>query len=464
MFNMRTGIVRAAVCGLVWVFISVTGLAAGRESTLSAQVADVDIRVLLLQLAESARCDLLLADGVQGRVSFKLSPEKPREALLALIKARGLVMQAHRLPSQRKLLWVGTGEDAAQWAKQQLAGQQAREMQLPVQTQLLSLQHALASDLAKWLSAGANERLLGPRSRVDVDARTNTLIVTDTAERLVQLKGWLSQLDKPSRQVLVETRLVAVSRTQAQALGARWQVSGPEWTGKVPLTAPGAEASALRYGVLGLSGHALDVELSALESNGHGDILARPSVLTAEHQKGLIASGQQIPYQETTHSGATTTRFVNAELSLEATPSVTAEGQVVLDLELKHDSPGELQASGARAIETNRLKTQVRLSDNQTLMLGGIFRTQSVRSVSQVPVLGNIPLLGYLFRRHQVREDKQELLIFVTPRVLNASGLWPAPQTDPRAVETSDAANTYSKHLFGRAHGRGQDHHRAAAC
>ena len=197
---------------------------------------------------------------------------------------------------------------------------------------------------------------------------------------------------------------------------------------------------------------------------GQGDILARPSVLTAEQHKGIIASGQQIPYQETTHSGATTTRFVNAELSLEATPSVTAEGQVVLDLELKHDSPGEIQASGARAIETNRLKTQVRLSDNQTLMLGGIFRTQSVRSVSQVPVLGNIPLLGYLFRRHQVREDKQELLIFVTPRVLNASGLLPAPQTDPRAVETSDAANTYSKHLFGRAHGRGQDHHRAAAC
>lgn len=460
---MRTGIVRAAVCGLAWAFISVAGLAAGRESTLSAQVADVDIRVLLLQLAESARCDVLLAEGVQGRVSFQLPPQKPREALLALIQARGLVMQEHVLPSQRRLLWVGTGEDAIQSAKQRLAGQQAREMQVQVQTQLLSLQHALASDIAKWLSAATNERLLGPRSRVDVDARTNTLIVTDTASRIAQLREWLVVLDKPSRQVLVETRLVAVSRTQAQALGARWQVSGPQWAGRVPLTAPGGEVSALRYGVLGLSGHALDLELSALESNGQGDILARPSVLTAEQQKGLIASGQQIPYQETTHSGATTTRFVNAELSLEATPRVTTEGQVVLDLELKHDSPGEIQANGARAIETNRLKTQVRLGDNQTLMLGGIFRTQSVRSVSQVPVLGNIPLLGYLFRRQQVREDKQELLIFVTPRVLDASGLLPEALADSRAVEISNAANIYSKHLLGRPHGRGQDHHRAAA-
>lgn len=455
--------IAGVLAGLLLTLLSAASYSAARATTVSAHVADMDIRVLLLQLAETAGCDLLLAEGVQGRVSTKLMPGRPRDTLLALINARGWVVREQALPSKRKLLWVGTGDDAAQWSKQVLAGQQAREMHLPVQTQFWRLQHAAAGDMAKWLSSSGAERLLGPRGRVDVDTRTNTVIVTDTATRLAQVGAWLAKLDTPARQVLVETRLVAVSRTQAQALGARWQVLGSTWAGRVPLTAPGAEVSAIRYGVLELSGHALDVELSALESNGQGDILARPSVLATEQQKGVIASGQQIPYQETTHSGATTTRFVNAELSLEALPRVTADGQVVLDLELKHDSPGEIQASGARAIETNRLKTQVRLLDKQTLMLGGIFRTQSVRSVSQVPVLGNIPLLGYLFRRHQVREDKQELLIFVTPRLLDAAGLLPEQAAQQPVVEMSDVAKTYSQHFSGRAYGRGQDHHRAAA-
>ena len=429
-----------------------------QAATVSASVNDADLRTVLLQLAETARVDVVLSDGVQGRVSMKIDAGQPRAALSALIRARGLVTQEQVLSATRKLLWIGTGDDATVLARQVLSGEQARELREPVETRLLPLHHAQAGDLAKWLSGGAGERLLGPRGRLDVDARTNTLLVTDTLARLAQLQGWLLTLDRPARQIMVETRLVAVSRTQAEALGARWQVTGPAWTGQVPLTAPGAEVSALRYGLLGLSGHALDIELSALESSGQGDILARPSVVTAEQHKGVIASGQQIPYQESTHSGATTTRFVNAELSLEVTPFVSADQQIVLDLNLNHDSPGEIQTSGARAIETNHLVTQVRLRDGQTLMLGGIFRTQAVRTVSRVPVLGNIPLLGYLFRRNLVREDKQELLIFVTPHVLVDADASPVP-----AVEMSDAAYERSQYLSGRAHGRGQDDHRPAA-
>lgn len=440
-----------------------TGAALARATTVSTQVADMDIRTLLLQLAETAGCDLILAEGVQGRISLKLSPAKPRESLRAVIQARGLVVREDVLPNRRPLWWVGTGDDATLAAKQVIAGQLAQEMRLPVKTQLWRLQHGVAQDVAKWLASAGSERLLGPRSRVDVDGRTNTLMVTDTTDRLAQVGHWLAALDQPAQQVLVETRLVAVSRSTAQALGARWQVIGSTWTGRVPLSAPGGEASALRYGVLDVSGHALDVELSALESRGQGDILARPSVLATEQHAGTIASGQQIPYQETTHSGATTTRFVNAELSLEALPRVTSEGQIVLDVELKHDSPGDIQATGARAIETNRLKTQVRLGSNQTLMLGGIFRTQAVRTVSQVPVLGNIPLLGYLFRRDQVREDKQELLIFVTPRLLLADGRLPDSATQQPAHEMSDAAKANSQPFSGRAHGRGQNDHRAAS-
>ncbi|MES3040170.1 MAG: secretin N-terminal domain-containing protein [Pseudomonadota bacterium] len=424
------------------------------SATVAASVNDADLRTLLLQLAETARVDLVLSDSVQGRVSFRAQASRPRAALSALVRARGLIEQVQRSSSSRPLIWVGTGEDAVSLAKQALSAEQAQEWREPIETRLLPLQHARVSELAKWLGAANGERLLGPRGRLDVDVRTNTLLVTDTSARVARLQSWLLVLDRPARQVMVETRLVAVSRTQAEALGARWQVTGPAWTGRVPLTAPGAEVSALRYGLLALSGHALDVELSALETSGQGDILARPSVVTAEQYKGVIASGQQIPYQESTHSGATTTRFVNAELSLEVTPFVSADQQIVLDLSLNHDSPGEIQASGARAIETNHLVTQVRLRDGQTLMLGGIFRTQSVRTVSRVPVLGNIPLLGYLFRRDLVREDKQELLIFVTPHVLVDVAPPPVP-----AVEMSDAADKRSQHLSGRAHGRGQDHH-----
>jgi len=427
-------------------------------AAVSTQVKDVDLRTLLLQLAEAARVDVLLADSVQGRISLDMRAARPRSTLSAIIRGRGLVEEPLTVSPGRDLLWVGSAEEAAMFAKQAMALQQAREMAAPVETRLLVLNHARAADMAKWLGATSGERLLGPRGRLDVDVRSNTLLATDTPARLALMQQWLAQLDRPARQVMVETRLVAVSRTQAEALGARWQVSGPNWTGQVPLVAPGAEVSALRYGVIGVSGHALDVELSALETSGQGDILARPSVITAEQQKGVIASGQQIPYQETTHSGATTTRFVNAELSLAVTPSVSADEQILLDLDLSHDSPGELQANGARAIETNHLLTQVRLRSGQTLMLGGIFRTQAVRTVSRVPVLGNIPILGYLFRRDLIREDKQELLIFVTPHLVADADPLPVP-----VAEKSDVAYEHSQHLPGRAHGRWQDHDRSSA-
>lgn len=427
-------------------------------ATVSTRFSEADLRTVLLQLAETAQVDVLLAESVQGRISLDVRAARPRTMLSAVVKARGLVEQRVPVSATRSLLWIGSAEEAATQARQALSWQQARELGTPVETRLLALHYARAGDLAKWLGATSGERLLGPRGRIDVDARTNTLLVTDTPAHLDQLQRWLVRLDRPARQIMVETRLVAVSRTQAEALGARWQVTGPQWVGQVPLTAPGAEVSALRYGLLGLSGHALDVELSALETSGQGDILARPSVMTAEQQKGMIASGQQIPYQETTHSGATTTRFVNAELSLEVTPSVSADEQILLDLSLNHDSPGELQANGARAIETNHLVTQVRLRDGQTLMLGGIFRTQAVRTVSRVPVLGNIPLLGYLFRRNLVREDKQELLIFVTPHLVADADPLPVP-----VAEKSDVANKRSQYLSGRAHGRRQDHDRPSA-
>jgi len=422
----------------------------GDPGHVSLSVEDADLRQVLHQLAGAARLNLVLDEAVQGRVSLRVRARPARAVLDELLQAQGLAGE-----QAGGLLRVAAFEALTTRARQQRDWEAAREAREPVVTRLLPLRHARAADLAKLLEGGAApgaERLLGPRGRLDVDLRTNTLLITDNANRLASWPDWLAVLDRPARQVVIETRLAVVSRSLASQLGARWGLQRAGLAAQVPLAV--ADSASLRYGVVGLDGHLLDVELSALESSGEGEVIARPGVMTSEQQVARIASGQQIPYQETTQSGASTTRFVNAELSLEVTPSVSAHGDIMLDLRLSQDSPGDIQPSGARAIETNRLSTQVRLRDGQTLMLGGIFRTQRANSVSKVPGLGNIPYLGYLFRRHVVREDKQELLIFVTPRL--------ADDPVPGAAEMADGSDS-PQHIPRGADGRGQDHDRPPA-
>lgn len=429
----------------------VAGMVSGRGASLALR--DADLRGVLEQLAASAGLPVLISESVQGRISLVTGRGDPGQLLDAVLQARGLVRER-----AGALHWIGTLEEATARDRREREWQQGREQREPVRTLLVALRHARAGELAKMLSGGGGERLLGPRGRIDADVRTNTLLLTDTEVRLVQWQDWLAELDRPGRQVLIETRLAAVSRNTARSLGARWRLAVPGAAGQVPLAVAGAEASVLSYGLLGIDGRTLDLELSALESEGDGEVIARPSVMTAEQQKARIASGQQIPYQETTHSGASTTRFVNAELSLEVMPAIAPDGGIQLDIALSHDSPGEIQAGGARAIETNRLSTQVRLQDGQTLMLGGIFRTQAAQGVSRVPGLGKMPLLGHLFRRQVARSDRQELLIFVTPRLVTG-----AAAGDACATEMADGAVDSSEHFPGRADGCRQDHHRSPA-
>lgn len=407
------------------------GSAHAPAGLVSIDVRGGEVAAVLQQVADQAGLQLLAPDGLHCKVSLRLRRLSADEALAALLPLCGLGSE-----QRGSLLRVAPLDELSAQARQALAWELAREGRLPLRTELLPLRHARAGELEKLLSAGtAGDRLLGPRGRVLVDARSNTLIVSDHAARLAQLRDWLAALDRPGRQVLIETRLALVSRTRAESLGARWQLQAGAADGRSPLGLAG-EVASLRYGLLGVDAGRLDLELSALEAEGQGEVIARPSVMTGELQKARIASGQQIPYQETTYSGATSTRFVNAELSLEVTPAISPDGWIQLDLALSHDSPGEIQASGARAIDTNRLSSQVRIRDGQTLMLGGIFRSQDSRTVSRVPGLGNIPLLGSLFRRQLTRQDKQELLVFVTPRLVDEP---PLPAS--AATGSTDAAS-----------------------
>lgn len=410
---------------------------------LQVQVENADLRALILELADAAKMEVLVSDKVQGKVSYRRDSAKPAAVLASLLQAQGL--QRERVG---RVWWIAPADDVAQRHKRHVQQSHDAEALQPVQAEVVRLRYLQAQDIAKLLGSGsAQERWLGPRGRVDAEQRSNSVLLRDNRTRLAAIRAWLSDLDAPPAQVLVETRIMAVSRNQAQALGVQWGWQHPESSAQLPFGVVGADVSALRYGILAQGLTQLDVQLSALLSEGEGEILARPSVVAQHLQKALIASGQQIPYQETTHSGATTTRFVNAELSLELTPIIGSAQDIQLSLVINHDSPGEIQPNGARAIDTNRLQTQVRLHDGQTLALGGIFRQQSVKATSRAPFLGKILGLGWLFRRHTERNDKQELFIFVTPRLLT-----PSTMMD---VRPNDGESAGEQHISNRADGRG---------
>lgn len=386
---------------------------------ISLAVIDADLRTVLHDVGRAAGLVFLISDAVKGRISADMHEQSPQNMLHSLLRAHGLGLEALQGGH-----WIAPLDELTRRARQDRAWQIARESRDSVRTLLLPLQHADAAELAILLTAGSQqdgERLLGPRGRVQTDKRTNTLLLTDSDARIEQLLIWLKSLDRPSRQVIVEARIAAITRTGAKSFGMRWRRLQQRSGLTVPLHVLGKDISTLSYGLLGIDGKSLDIELSAMEADGQGEVIATPSVMMAEQQKARISSGQQIPYQETTHSGATTTRFIRAELSLEVTPRITSAGLVELDVELSHDSPGTVQASGAVAIDTNRLKTHVSLADGQTLVLGGIYRSQTSENSSRVPTLGKLPYVGFLFRRDIEREDKQELLIFLTPRVVALS-------------------------------------------
>jgi type IV pilus assembly protein PilQ len=299
--------------------------------------------------------------------------------------------------------------------------------------------------------------LLSPRGTISIDARTNTLIIQDTAATIDKVRDLITRLDVPVKQVMIEARIVQATDSFTKELGVQWGllsqgvatrpnllVGGKETTlfdlrnpsigtGTTPtkytitrpdnlnvdLAAVGTGASSLALGIMSMSDIQLDLTLSALQGDGKGEVIATPKVLTLDKQKARVAAGTQIPYQQSTSSGATSVAFVNAELSLEVTPSITPDGRVQMELLVNADSPGTAAPNGQLTINTNRIQTSVLVNDGQTLVLGGIFQNNISSSTTKVPFLGDLPYLGRLFRHSTDSNTKQELLIFVTPRILN---------------------------------------------
>jgi type IV pilus assembly protein PilQ len=429
----------------------------GERLTLNFQ--DIDVRSVLQLLADTSGQNIVVSDSVGGNLTLRLQNVPWDQALDIVLRTKGLDKRR-----QDNVIIIGPTEELASREKAELAARKDLQELAPVRTEFVQVNYAKVSDLAKLIkAANGKESMLSPRGSLSVDERTNTLLVQDTAERLADVRRLVQALDVPVRQVLIEARIVVVTDTFERDLGARFGVTSAQTNGRngllavtgnnvgsdtmvqsaitnlnagnaaTPVSTP---ALTNRYqvnlpvaspaGTIGISllgGSSLvDLELSAAQNEGRGEVVSSPRVITANQKQASIAQGVEIPYQESASSGATTTQFKKAVLSLKVTPLITPDNRVILDIDVSDDSVGQLvqSATGGTvpSIDTREIITQVLVNDGQTVVLGGILETTKTKSADKVPFLGDIPVLGYLFKTTTNINNKTELLIFITPKIL----------------------------------------------
>ena len=432
----------------------------GERVTLNFQ--DIETRAVLQLLAEISGRNIVVSDTVQGNVTLRLNSVPWDQALDIVLTTKGLDMRQNG-----NVIIVAPAEEIAAREKADLEAKQAIQELEPLFSEFLQVNYAKAGDLAALIKEGENS-LLSDRGSVAIDERTNTLLVQDTVDRLRDVRRLVQTLDIPVRQVLIESRIVVVNDDFSRELGVRLgltavQENSSDGLFSVTGTSAGSDvitASALenladtgqpfpveapavnnRYNVnlpvnnpagqiaLAIldSDYIVDLELSALQAEGRGEIVSTPRVITANQKEALIEQGVEIPFQESSSSGATTTQFKKAVLSLTVTPQITPDDNIIMDLQVNSDSVGELVASATGgfvpSIDTREIRTQVLVRDGQTVVLGGIYETERREVANKVPLLGDIPGVGALFRSTQNVANKSELLIFVTPKILEENAV-----------------------------------------
>lgn len=428
----------------------------GQRLTLNFQ--DIETRAVLQLLAETSGRNIVVSDTVQGNVTLRLRNVPWDQALDIVMTTKGLDMRENG-----NVIIVAPAEEIAAREQADLEARAAIDELEPMYSEFLQVNYAKASDLSNLIGGtGGTGSLLSERGTVAIDERTNTLLVQDTAERLQDIRRLVRTLDIPIRQVLIESRIVTVNDDFSRDLGARLGLTArdigtdtivttsgsgvatndylasildavndpsgqtlitlPDLDDRYNVTVPiGSSAGRFSLAVLG-EDYLVDLELTALESEGRGEIISTPRVITANQKEATIEQGVEIPYQESASSGATTTQFKKAVLSLTVTPQITPDDNIILDLRVSRDNVGELVASATGgfvpSIDTRAVETQVLVRDGQTVVLGGIYETERRETVTKVPWLGDVPVVGALFRAKSNLSNKAELLIFVTPRIL----------------------------------------------
>ncbi|MFQ2190998.1 type IV pilus secretin PilQ [Aeromonas jandaei] len=413
---------------------------------ISLNFQDIPVRTVLQLIADFNNLNLVTTDSVSGNITLRLDGVPWEQALDIILKVRGLDKRL-----DNNILLVAPADEIATREKQQLESRNQVADLAPLYTEYLQINYAKASEVAALLSSQST-KLLSSRGAVSVDERTNVLVVKDTAEVISNIKRMLDILDIPVKQVVIEARMVTIDDGFDEALGVRWGVTkndghGNSTSGTIEgndasgnnngtsaITRPTKDerlnvnlpvtnaAGTLAFQVARLAdGTLLDLELSALEKESKAEIIASPRVTTANQKPALIEQGTEIPYVESSSSGATSVTFKKAVLSLKVTPQITPDNRVILDLTVTQDTKGETVPTGtgdAVSINAQSITTQVLVNNGETLVLGGIYQQTIKSDVTKVPLLGDIPGLGALFRKTTSENKKRELLIFVTPKIV----------------------------------------------
>lgn len=431
-----------------------TSVAAGKTAQrftgapLSLNFQNIEVRTILQVIADFTGLNVIASDTVTGTLTMRLKNVPWDQAL-------DIVMQARNLDMRRNgsVLWIAPKEELLQKEKMELEQQSLIRSLEPLHAEVFQLNYQKVDEFRK--SFGINEdgsispdrknTVLSQRGTAVIDKRTNQIFVTDTAHVIASIRKLIKRIDVPSRQVLIEARIVEASDDFSYSLGTRLGFSAKtnrmaigntmntltNLTGQngdtdvvgggnpaVNLPASGGNVGSFAISLFNASANRfLNLELSALEADGKGKILSSPRVITADQQAALIEQGEELPYQQATSSGATSTAFRKANLKLEVTPQITPDGNVILTVDVNKDSRGD-PTPGGLAINTKHVKTQVQIDDGGTIVIGGIYTQTEVSGINKVPMLGDIPVLGHLFKNSEESRKKTELLIFLTPRVI----------------------------------------------
>lgn len=419
------------------------------DKLLSLSFQDIPVRNALKILAEEIKFNLVMNDSVGGNITVNFDSVPWDQALDTILRVKGLDKRI-----DGTILLIGTQDELAKYEQKQLEEQEKKSAKEPLVTEYIQVNYAKAADFVKLLStkdselsisadnassygnssngADSSESLLSARGTVTVDERTNTLIIKDTEASIANVKRLIQTLDTPVQQVVIEARLVSVDESVGEELGVKWNVSnahgsssnptdGKWFAGGTSTFSTPSQGGTISLGRL-TKNFALDLTLAAYESENRTDVIASPRVTTTNQKEALIEQGYEIPSLTSASSGATTIEWKKAVLSLKVTPQITPDDSVFLDLEITQDEIGETVttvAGQAASIQTRSIETSVLVGNGETLVLGGIFQQTITRNTQKIPLLGDIPVVGWLFKSVNNKNQKREVLIFITPHIVD---------------------------------------------
>jgi type IV pilus assembly protein PilQ len=418
---------------------------------LDLNFQDIEVRDVLELIADFKSLNLVASDSVQGKITLNLNKVPWDQALDIIMRSKGLDMR-----KQGNILLIAPIDEIAEREQKEIDSKKKLEELAPLETYVARIKYAEAKEIYKFFNApraqangsgqqrsgggggqGSTFSILSERGSAIVDERTNTIILTDIGNKIDEFKRLLARIDIPVKQVLIEARIVKAESDFRKELGASWGLAGSDQVDfslgnstsgtleGILATDLGISDPAAAFSLSYLSNNLLiDLELSALESGGFGEIVSQPKVLTADKKKASIKSGVEIPYQAVTNNGDASgavveTQFKEAVLQLEVTPQITPDNRVIMDILVKQDSIGSFTVNGEPAINVTEITTQALVGNGQTLVLGGIFQSEELTGDQKVPILGDLPFVGNLFKKQMRTRDKREILIFITPKIID---------------------------------------------